>query len=687
MQTGTIGAALAMALLLPACGAEETGPSGSEHDGQVVAILEAADARPVAADSLAPILEGLRAPEPLLRIHAVRALGRLERPGLIAEIRPLLDDPEPVVRAEAANAIAQATQRTDTTDARAILRAALESETEPDVVGVIAQSLGRLRAADAPTVESTGRVLATRLEAAGPLGRIGIARGFFHLARQPAARDAVPAEAADALRALYRGASDTTQLDRRVRALAAASLVNARAASMEDYVTILADDDPYVRREAVAGLPFAPDAESARTLVDVTLRDTSPVVRYEALRAYGRQDRIPADCAPVERAVGDEDAHVALFAIDLLAGCGSGAARVARLDTLANTLPAGPDGAWHRAAHALVTLAALDRGQATTQLPDFVAHADPFVRSYAARAAAALQDGNALRTLVDDTVSNVRLAALQGLATVAPDDATAAALRILETADGELAMVAAATLEGTRDPSAPEMLLAALDRLTALQRETSRDPRVAILERLAEVGTPADSARLRPLLRDFDPVIAQRVADLLSRWTGSAVEAAPEPLPPQPFPTVDELRALARDTVEVALENGSTFLVRLHPWDAPTNAARFARLARDGYFDGLTMHRVVPNFVVQGGSPAANEYVGDGPFSRDEVGIDGNWRGTVGLSTRGRDTGDAQLYVNLVDNIRLDHDYTVFGEVVSGMAAVREVLEGTRIQSMRVRGR
>ena len=79
--------------------------------------------------------------------------------------------------------------------------------------------------------------------------------------------------------------------------------------------------------------------------------------------------------------------------------------------------------------------------------------------------------------------------------------------------------------------------------------------------------------------------------------------------------------------------------------------------------------------MLQGGSPGANEYMGDGPYLRDEPGVAHN-RGTVGISTRGRDTGDGQLFINLIDSPRLDHVYTVFAVVERGMDVADMVLEG-----------
>ena len=127
-----------------------------------------------------------------------------------------------------------------------------------------------------------------------------------------------------------------------------------------------------------------------------------------------------------------------------------------------------------------------------------------------------------------------------------------------------------------------------------------------------------------------------------------------------------------------------TFELALFTAQAPAAVLRFAHLAEAGYYNGLTFHRVVPNFVIQGGSPGATEYIGDASFMRDEVGLWPHVRGAVGISTRGRDTGDAQIFVDLVDNPRLDHDYTVFAQVLNGIDVVDQILEGDVIERIEI---
>jgi cyclophilin family peptidyl-prolyl cis-trans isomerase len=115
---------------------------------------------------------------------------------------------------------------------------------------------------------------------------------------------------------------------------------------------------------------------------------------------------------------------------------------------------------------------------------------------------------------------------------------------------------------------------------------------------------------------------------------------------------------------------------------APIMCARILALVRAHYYDGLTWHRVEPDFVIQGGSPGANEYVGFPRFFRDELGTVPHVRGAVGMSTRGHDTGDAQWFINLKDNLRLGDDYTVFGDVIGGIDVVDGILEGDSIETI-----
>jgi cyclophilin family peptidyl-prolyl cis-trans isomerase len=181
-------------------------------------------------------------------------------------------------------------------------------------------------------------------------------------------------------------------------------------------------------------------------------------------------------------------------------------------------------------------------------------------------------------------------------------------------------------------------------------------------------------------MEDYDPVVAERVAEILTGWTGEKVHASSRRLTPIPPPGPGLLARYARSRVVLEMEDGSIVRLALRPYLAPTNVHRLVQLASSGRLDGLAFHRIAPNFVVQGAGPGSNEYAGHGRYTRDEVGIAANLRGSMGLSTRGRDTGDGQIYINLVDNLRLDHMYTVLGSVVDGMDAVDRMTEGAVIR-------
>jgi cyclophilin family peptidyl-prolyl cis-trans isomerase len=204
---------------------------------------------------------------------------------------------------------------------------------------------------------------------------------------------------------------------------------------------------------------------------------------------------------------------------------------------------------------------------------------------------------------------------------------------------------------------------------------------VAILERLRGVADVAQAGALTAYLSDFDPKVAALAADVLTKLRGRPHRASTARVTPLPLPPPAALRSLP-PMMRVTMASGRRFDVRLYVDDTPVTIWRIVRLATAGYYNGLTFHRIVPNFVIQGGSPGANEFVGDGPFMRDETGLRSNTRATIGVSTRGRDTGDAQFYINTVDSPRLDHQYPVFGEIVRGMDVVDLIVEGDIIRSI-----
>lgn len=145
----------------------------------------------------------------------------------------------------------------------------------------------------------------------------------------------------------------------------------------------------------------------------------------------------------------------------------------------------------------------------------------------------------------------------------------------------------------------------------------------------------------------------------------------------------DDLRRLAAPRARISIRGVGTIEVALIASEAPATVLRFVRLAESGYYDGATFHHVEPNFVVQGGSPGALDDI-DASFMRDELGQWPHVRGTVGLSTDGRDAGDAQIFIDLVDNPRFDHEYTVFAQVANGIELIGEILEGDVIERIEI---
>lgn len=502
----------------------------------------------------------------------------------------------------------------------------LAREPDPQVRAVLYESIGR-------SPDASEAILLPGLEEDEPalLGAIKGLESFYRI------REVNPEPTAlAAIRRLVRTSSSS-----KTRELGLLALNRARDRDRETLESALADSDPLVRRLAVMGLKEWRD-------------DRSPLVRYEALKA-------DSSCARAHASLSDASEHVVLLAIDLL---GEGCAPEALEPMLKG------DKGWRRPAHALVSLARVSPERARRELPHFVSHPVWQARVYAARAAKLLGDNDSLSELRRDPHPNV-----VGEALVTPEEA----LSVFRRSDHYgLLVTALELLKGWKDPSAAPVLLETLSWISRKKERTSRDPRRLLLERLHELEGVQLRGRLDYLLQDFDPAIAALAAEIMG------VEEPKTRFPPDPLPSSEFLLGLEGAKATVKMKEAGSFTMALLPEAAPLTAAQFVKLAETGYYRGLTFHRIVPNFVIQGGSPGANEYVGTPGYIRDEVSTLSHERGTLGISTRGRDTGDSQIFVNLVDNFRLDHDYTVFARVIEGMEHVDAIQEGDVIEEIRI---
>jgi cyclophilin family peptidyl-prolyl cis-trans isomerase/HEAT repeat protein len=649
-------------------------------------MLQAEDARPTTEAGLAPLREGLQGNG---RRTAIRAIGRLERPEMISMIAPALNDGVGL-RAEAANALAQMA-RTPAAVAEVqkllLARAATDAKLNTwESWGEIAAALGRLPYDTTAQVAETEAVLITGLPSPDSLNdvetaaMVGSVRGFESLARTVRAKKLPPLgeRTWDLLRwaaTAQRPASDPrSALTRR---LAMAALVTGNQATTSVIERGLNDTESEVRRFAAAAAATDARIDERDRVIKIALADKEPRVRLEGLRAWGRHFQ-KTSCAPIIAALKDTNPHVMLQAIDQLGNpCPASESPSIALSSIVDALNNTPR-TWYAPAHALVSLARIQPEMARKAMPRFVPHPTWQVRMYAARASGILGSAEDLTTLMNDRNDNVREAALSSLIDLKRPEAIDAAIASLSRPDYQLILTAVRAFEDKSNaPKATTPLITALARITKERKDTSRDPRMAILTRLQDYGDASQAAHLESYLKDFDPAIARKAAEILTAWTGKPRTAEPQPLP-APGVTMAMVTALRGKSLRFHMAGRGYFDVGLDVEAAPLTAIRIARRAGEGYYKGLTFHRIAPNFVIQGGSPGANEYMGEPHYMRDEVGL--HVRGTVGISTRGRDTGDAQIFVNLIDSPRLDHIYTVFGTVVAGMDVVDGTLEGDVIE-------
>lgn len=137
---------------------------------------------------------------------------------------------------------------------------------------------------------------------------------------------------------------------------------------------------------------------------------------------------------------------------------------------------------------------------------------------------------------------------------------------------------------------------------------------------------------------------------------------------------------------QITMENGNVITLEFFPDDAPNTVANFEKLANQGFYNGLTFHRVIPGFVAQGGCPYGTGTGGAGYTIKCET--EGNpnkhLRGSLSMAHAGKNTGSSQFFICYDAFPHLDGVHTVFGRVVSGMEYVDQIKQGDRMKEVKV---
>ena len=616
--------------------------------------------------------------EARVRWRAALALGRVGLPEAVEPLAGLLGDEEPDVREIAAFALGLI----GSPDARGALAVAL-GDADPEVQGRAAQALGMI--GDRADATAVAEMVKTHVSAGALAGLDADELGF--------------------------------PLAPSIEAARLGMFALARLGSFDALAAVVLD----VEEQPVS--TWWPVASAIQQLGDQ--RGTSALVallntpgRYTAAfaaRGLGAM-RALAAAEPLRQIVEQQATHQAVLiqAVRALSAIGD----VASVPVLTGIVAdAGADAALRL--EAMTAMSTLATAESLDLLLDLMSDPSPDMRSAAIRTLARVDPDTflaALSGLDRDPEWTVRAAEADALATL-PQPRGDARLRILlEDDDSRVVSAVLAARLASGAPGTEAMLierlgvedfgarasaagglarlgaLASVPSLVEAYREALGDTtyvaRAAILSALAELDPMVARPLLEEALGDRDWAVRVRAAELLRDGGAAVDDGVFRPAPAGRAISDPEWFALVspRFSPHAYIETDRGVIeIELAIIDAPLTVANFVALARSGFFDDVAIHRVVPDFVVQGGDPRGDGEGGPGYTIRDEINMRPYLRGTVGMALAWPDTGGSQFFITHSPQPHLDGHYTVFGHVVAGMDVVDRLAPGDVIQQIRIR--
>jgi len=658
-------AALALLLASACSGPAPKDPHApSESDLLLEQVASAEDARVADAPAILKAADSTDAP---VRARAAVALGRILRPEGIAPLLALAKDSDAAVRRAAIFALGQYGFDAESAGGR-------EAEMVEAVQPALTDGDARLRAT---AVEAIGKLALERAPGlAAPFlkdpsfavrGKAAIACfRWRHVLRLRRPESKPPDLSVDALGDLGNAASDPNGEVRWRVAYALSRIADPRSAPL--LPGLLKDAHPLARLFALNAVERLKDKDLADEAA-AAQGDGDAAVRQAALRALDALDR--PDLA-LESLAADPSHHVRQAFADVLAASGP---------TLA-ALEKDPSPAVRSAA--LLARVRIQNEVAMDALRSAFEGSDPILKAAAVQGAAHLKEAGVelVWKALEDPSEEVRVAALTAMAQTPGERAFAAIRKGLAAASLAERATAVESLSKRREP---ETIAAAADCYRrSLDREWV-EVRELIVDLLASWIPPeATTEHLLEICRaDPGPSVRAKAFSALRR-------RGMTDLPPVPSTAVTRsphagLRFKSNPIVVIETTKGEIEIECLAR-QAPVHVANFVGLVEKGFYDGLKWHRVVPNFVIQGGDPLGNG-MGDAGWSlRAEINAVPYERGTLGMPrSAGFDTGGCQIFITHLPTPHLDGLYTVFGRVVKGLEVVDRIEVGDRILRATVR--
>ena len=657
-----------------------------------------------------------------IRERATLAVGRIGDERSVSALTDLLrKDADPAVRAMAAFALGEVESDTASEALLAILKNASSSA---EIRARAVEALGKIAAALPREKEARQRELGAAiidtLKSEKLRPKLDQSVILFGLT---AALRSRPVNAGPTIAEFLDNANP------RVRADAANALARLRLKDgVEQLRKLLASDlDPIVRANAARVLGIAEDKQSYDTLLSHATEDKDARVRVNAIRALASL-KDPRAAQPLlargqllsQRSLADrptelnEILEIATTLGRLLAQTNDqpAIAWLRKVDEALNHTAPEIEQAFVRIAPAayLSDFGAPDQAKRKVQetillnwraasgvaagLGEFAALPEslPNKAELAGRAQALLRamldyrnSGLTINTLVAVHSEYAIPEVLRALAVFKPADLQTIAREHLKDSD-VIVRGTAADLLGDLPPSENNSNFL-VEAWAQTANDSLNDAALSILDALGKQKTDTANDQLKAALKSKDPLVRRRAASLLKANNQGDFSAQVGTVQTRNT-DADYTRALARigKTVQaVVTTSKGSFTIELLPADAPLTVDNFVKLAQKDYFRNITIHRVVPNFVIQDGDPRGDGNGGPGYQIRCEINQVLYDRAAVGMALSGKDTGGSQWFVTHSPQPHLDGGYTVFGRVVAGMDVVDRIVRGDIVQSIVIR--